>query len=365
MDMDMDTKRTLLILSFALSLTVAGQDLGGIFGPPGQIRASTFAALGTPSNGSVRYCSDCTQATPCAGGGTGAFATRIAGAWSCTSGSAAAPSTPISVANGGTGTATLTANNVLLGNGTSTLQFVAPGTSGNVLTSNGTTWASSAASGGGATVALDNLASVAINVDLLPGADITRVFGSTTKRWNAAYFGTGNNARIHYFNSSSGDDNYTFFTDLVGFGWHDDNTNANITISGASVTGTKSFTLPNTAGTFALTTSNVATATALAANPTDCSANQFATAIAASGNLTCAQPAGANLDLSTYRGSCTLNGAATPTCTATVVSGCFPVCSYNSAALPHIVACSVTGTTLTAVSGTAVDSGDVNWICIP
>lgn len=50
------------------------------------------------------------------------------------------------VANGGTGATTLTANNVLLGNGTSAVQFVAPGASGNVLTSNGTTWASSAAS---------------------------------------------------------------------------------------------------------------------------------------------------------------------------------------------------------------------------
>jgi hypothetical protein len=49
------------------------------------------------------------------------------------------------VANGGTGLAALTANNVLLGNGTSAPQFVAPGNSGNVLTSNGTTWASSPA----------------------------------------------------------------------------------------------------------------------------------------------------------------------------------------------------------------------------
>jgi len=48
------------------------------------------------------------------------------------------------VASGGTGLATLTANNVILGNGTSTPSFVAPGTSGNVLTSNGTTWASTA-----------------------------------------------------------------------------------------------------------------------------------------------------------------------------------------------------------------------------
>jgi len=49
------------------------------------------------------------------------------------------------VANGGTGLATLTANNVLLGNGTSAPSFVAPGTAGNVLSSNGTTWTSAAA----------------------------------------------------------------------------------------------------------------------------------------------------------------------------------------------------------------------------
>jgi hypothetical protein len=48
------------------------------------------------------------------------------------------------VANGGTGAATLTANNVLLGNGASAVQFVAPSTSGNVLTSNGTAWVSQA-----------------------------------------------------------------------------------------------------------------------------------------------------------------------------------------------------------------------------
>lgn len=52
------------------------------------------------------------------------------------------------IANGGTGATTFTANNVLLGNGTSAFQTVAPGTSGNVLTSNGTTWTSAAPSGG-------------------------------------------------------------------------------------------------------------------------------------------------------------------------------------------------------------------------
>jgi hypothetical protein len=45
---------------------------------------------------------------------------------------------------GGTGQNTLTLNNVILGNGTSAVQFVAPGTALNVLTSNGTTWTSAA-----------------------------------------------------------------------------------------------------------------------------------------------------------------------------------------------------------------------------
>lgn len=48
----------------------------------------------------------------------------------------------LGVANGGTGATSLTANNVILGNGTSAVQLVAPSTSGNVLTSNGTTWQS-------------------------------------------------------------------------------------------------------------------------------------------------------------------------------------------------------------------------------
>ena len=55
----------------------------------------------------------------------------------------------LAVANGGTGATSMTANNVILGNGTSAVQVVAPSTSGNVLTSNGTTWQSTtpAASG--------------------------------------------------------------------------------------------------------------------------------------------------------------------------------------------------------------------------
>jgi hypothetical protein len=57
--------------------------------------------------------------------------------------------TDLTVADGGTGASSITANSVILGNGTSALSgnLVSPGTSGNVLTSNGTTWTSAAATG--------------------------------------------------------------------------------------------------------------------------------------------------------------------------------------------------------------------------
>jgi len=53
--------------------------------------------------------------------------------------------TPLAVTSGGTGSATVTANNVIVGNSGGTgFTSVAPSTSGNVLTSNGTAWTSAA-----------------------------------------------------------------------------------------------------------------------------------------------------------------------------------------------------------------------------
>jgi len=54
--------------------------------------------------------------------------------------------TDLTVADGGTGASSITANSVVLGNGTSALSgnLVAPGTTGNYLKSNGTTWTSAA-----------------------------------------------------------------------------------------------------------------------------------------------------------------------------------------------------------------------------
>jgi hypothetical protein len=79
--------------------------------------------LGTPTSGNLANCT-----FPTLNQNTTGTANNVTGI--------------VAVANGGTGLATLTANNVLLGNGTSTPLAVAPGTTGNVLASNGTTWVS-------------------------------------------------------------------------------------------------------------------------------------------------------------------------------------------------------------------------------
>ncbi len=92
--------------------------------------STQFVSLGTNVTGTL----------PIANGGTGSTSTQFVNLASNVTGT-------LPVANGGTGAASLTANNVLLGNGTSALQVVAPGSSGNVLTSNGTTWQSTAPSG--------------------------------------------------------------------------------------------------------------------------------------------------------------------------------------------------------------------------
>lgn len=83
-------------------------------------------------------------------------------------------STPITAAQGGTGLVTITANGVMVGNGTGSITTVSPGTNGNVLTSNGTVWVSqapAAATGnvtlGNTTISLGGTASNVGNLTLL------------------------------------------------------------------------------------------------------------------------------------------------------------------------------------------------------
>lgn len=68
-----------------INFRIAGTDALVVSGAGGALRFTglTFATLGAPANGTVVYCSDCTIAAPCAGGGTGALAKRLNGAWVC------------------------------------------------------------------------------------------------------------------------------------------------------------------------------------------------------------------------------------------------------------------------------------------
>lgn len=94
-----------------------------------------------PANGELLIGNgdDMTLATLTAG--SGVTVTNAAGAVTI---SATGIVGALDVPSGGTGQSSLTANNVILGNGASPVQFVAPGANGNVLTSNGTTWTSAA-----------------------------------------------------------------------------------------------------------------------------------------------------------------------------------------------------------------------------
>lgn len=119
--------------------------------------AATLTTARTIHGGSFNGSADVTNIIGSAFGGTGNGFTKFTGPTTAektftlpdATATILTSNAAVTVEQGGTGATTLTANNVLLGNGTSAIQAVAPGTSGNVLTSNGTTWASTAPSGGG------------------------------------------------------------------------------------------------------------------------------------------------------------------------------------------------------------------------
>lgn len=77
----------LLILAQTKGTTtnLAIDSQGGVNKFTGQLElvGVTQASLGADVNGTIRYCSDCTIANPCAGAGTGALAKRLNGVWVC------------------------------------------------------------------------------------------------------------------------------------------------------------------------------------------------------------------------------------------------------------------------------------------
>ena len=100
-------------------------------------------------------------------------------------------STPITAAQGGTGQTSLTANNVVIGNGTGTVTFVAPGTSGNVLSSNGTNWVSTAAASSGFPITIGNT-SVAASSTTTAVGNLTLNLPTVTNYVETLYSATGN-----------------------------------------------------------------------------------------------------------------------------------------------------------------------------
>lgn len=91
-------RKLLTILILALPLCAQTKDTA-----PRILTSVTFANLGTPANGTVVYCSDCTNASPVAGSGSGVVARRENGAWNAGAGS------------GGTVTQTICSGTLALG----------------------------------------------------------------------------------------------------------------------------------------------------------------------------------------------------------------------------------------------------------
>jgi len=204
------------------------------------------------------------------------------------------------------------------------LASVAPGSSGNVLTSNGSAWVSSAAvSSGVTTVGTIDSQSKNANGGVISGAALYFQNADATypglmstgtqtivgaKTFSSAITGslTGNASTATALASDPSDcaaNNYA-----IGIAASGNLTCSTVSDSGLATSylkadGTRGLSDNWNAGAYTITAStfsgalsgNATTATALAANPAACSANQFVNDTAANGDLTCAQPTVSNL----------------------------------------------------------------------
>jgi hypothetical protein len=158
-------------LPVATGISGLGTGVAALLATPSS--ANLAAALTDETgSGSAVFATSPTLVTPILGTPTSGTLTNATGLPLTTGVTGTLP-----VANGGTGAASFTANNVLLGNGTSALQVVAPGTTGNVLTSNGTTW-TSASAGGSLTGTTDSATPFKTALGYQAGLNNTATFGT-------------------------------------------------------------------------------------------------------------------------------------------------------------------------------------------
>jgi hypothetical protein len=124
--------------------TITANLTGNVAGTlTGTIASSTVATTQSPLDNSTKVATTAYVETALSAAAAllGTMSTQDADDVAITGGSITGI-TDLAVADGGTGRSTLAANAVLVGNGTSGVNSIAPGTAGNILTSNGTAWAS-------------------------------------------------------------------------------------------------------------------------------------------------------------------------------------------------------------------------------
>ena len=127
--------------------------------------------------------------------------------------------TDLAVADGGTGSSSLTSNNLLVGAGGSPVNFIAPGSANQVLVSDGTSWSAGSAAGIGYNQTWQNLGGsrgVGVNYTNSSGRPIQVLV--TLVNTSGAWFYINNNLVIRQFydvNVGAGQTGYSFVTGII------------------------------------------------------------------------------------------------------------------------------------------------------